>query len=83
MRSRAVGGAQTGPLCASAVDGVAWVKGAEEGSEGCDGGGYDREFEDRFGDDVGDDAGKSWVGVLLRREIEEADGDEGKESVAG
>ena len=56
---------------------------AEEGSEGGHGGGDNRELEGCLGDDVRDDAGECRVGILLRGEVEEANGNDGNETVSG
>ena len=81
MGSCAESGTQTGAWCTNTIDDVARVEGAEEGSEGGDGGGYKREVEDCFGEDAGDDAGEGWVGILWWGEVEEADRGDGNESV--
>jgi hypothetical protein len=57
------------------------VEGAEERPEGGDGGGYERKFEGCFREDAGDDAGEGWIGVLCWGEVEEADRDNGNESI--
>ena len=53
---------------------------SEKRSEGGDGGGHERILKGKLGDNGGNDAGDRRVVVLSRREVEEADCDDGDET---